>query len=122
MSKGPSDEEQVAALLKTWEEEILTKDLDGILALHSDDFAHSGFDYDVTDKEGLRGFLEDAVDMGYFDGVEIAYEPDAIVVDGNTAEVYPIDFVNNEGAVVVSMKLKKVATAWLIADMEIQGL
>ena len=122
MSKGPSDEEQIASLLKTWEEKVLAKDIDALLALHSDDFAHSGFDFEAADKGEFRGFLEDAVDMGYFDGVEIAYEPDAIVVDGNTAEVYPIDFVNNEGAVVVTMKLKKVAAAWLIADMEIQGL
>ncbi len=122
MSKGPSDEEQVAAVLKSWEETVLAKDLDAMLALHSDDFEHTGFDFEASGKDELRGFMEDAVDMGYFDGVEIAYEPDAIVVDGDTAEIYPIDFVNDEGAVVVTMKLKKEADAWLIADMEIQGL
>ena len=118
MSKGASDEEQIATLMKSWEETVLAKDLDAMLALHSDDFEHTGFDYEVSGKDELRGFMEDAVDMGYFDGVEIAYEPDAIVIDGATAEVYPIDFVNDEGAVVVTMKLKKVAAAWLIADIE----
>ena len=74
------------------------------------------------DKDGLIEFMKFGKDEGYFDGVEVSMEDAEIEIDGATATVYPIDFVNDMGAVTVELKVQKEKDGWLITDMDIEGL
>jgi ketosteroid isomerase-like protein len=120
--KGPSDEELISALLTTWEAGIMEKNVDKLLTTFSDDFSHSGMDFSADGKEELQQFVEDSIAMGYLDGVDISYDPSAIVVEGDTATIYPLYYSNTQGDVTVSMTAKKSAGAWLLTDMAIEGL
>lgn len=120
--KGPSDEELVTGALATWEAGIMEEDMDKILSTYSDDFSHSGMDYDAADKDALRGFIEDSIEIGYFEDVEISYDASGIQIEGDTAVVYPIDYSIVEGTVTIGLTLKKEKGGWLVTDMEIEGL
>jgi len=119
---GASDEECIDTVLKAWEASILEVNVDKMMAIFSEDFSHDGYDYPAADKEALGEFIADGVEQGYFDGVEITFGDADIVIDGDTATVYPIDYVNDLGAVTVELVLKKEKAGWLISDMTIEGL
>ncbi len=121
-SKGPSDDESIAALLKSWESGVLAADTDKILATYSDKFAHTGYDYSAPDKAALREFLLGGIEEGTFDDVELDFEYAETEIDGGVATVFPIEYTIAEGTVSIELTAKKEEGSWLFTDMEIEGL
>ncbi len=120
--KGPSDEDSIAALLKSWEAGILAADADKILATYSEKFAHTGYDYSAPNKAALREFLLGGIDEGNFDDVELDFEYAETEIEGGEATIFPIDYTIAEGSISIELTAKKEDGAWLITDMEIEGL
>ncbi|NIA13744.1 MAG: hypothetical protein GWP08_06650 [Nitrospiraceae bacterium] len=119
---GASDEEQIQALLAKWEQACVAADMDQLMATISDDFAHKGYEYEAADKEELAAFIEYSIDEGYLDGVEISFEDADVEIDGDTATIYPIDFLNDVGAATVELVAKKEKGGWIFVDMIIEGI
>ena len=119
---GASDEDQIQALLGAWEKACVAADTDAVMATISDSFAHKGYEYEAADKAGLAEFLDYAVDEGYLDGVEISFEDADVEIDGDSATIYPIDFLNDVGGATVELVAKKEKGGWKFADMIIEGL
>jgi hypothetical protein len=119
---GMSDSEQIDVLLGKWQEAILAKDVDKLMATHSESFAHDGYDYEAENKAGLREYIEGSIDQGGFDDVEVSMEYTDIVIEEDTATVYPIEYTNWEGSITIELTLAREEAGWLITDMAIEGL
>lgn len=119
---GLSDEEQIAAVLEAWQEAVHAADAHKLMATYSENFAHSGYEYAAEDKAGLREYIEDSIEQGGFDSVEVSMQDADIVIENGVATVYPIDYSNWEGSVVIDLALTKEKDGWLITDMAIEGL
>ncbi len=119
---GISDEEQIGAVLEEWKAAILAKNADELLATYSEDFSHDGYEYVAEDKAGLREYLEGSIAQGGFDDVEVSLVDAEIVIEEGVATVYPIDYTNWEGSIVIELVLTEEKAGWLITDMAIEGL
>jgi len=122
LGKGPSDKDQVQAMLGAWKAAAIEKNTDKMMALYSEEFSHSGSDYQAADKAALRKFSEECKQKGYFDGVEIATNNATINIQGNMATISGIDWTNNQGTAAIELTAKKGKTGWLIANMSIAGI
>lgn len=120
--RGPSDEELIDTLLKAWTTGIMEKDADKMLATYSEDFSHDGYDYEAADKEGLRKFLDYADEEGYLDEVDISFDGSETSIEGDTATISLIEYVNDQGAVTIELTATKGKAGWLFTDMYIEGL
>lgn len=119
---GPSDEELVNQALLKWIEAGKAKDLDGMEALTSDNFKHDGYDYQAEGKEELRAFMQQGMDMGNFDGVDVVYDPDSITIEGDMAKVPNIEWNCAPGTAIIDLTFKKENGAWLIVDAAVEEL
>jgi len=117
-----SDSDQINALLGQWKEAVLAADADALMATHSENFAHDGYEYDAEDKAGLRDYIEDSIAQGGFDDVELYMEDVEIAIEGGSATVYPIEYTVPEGTITIELTLAKEQAGWLITDMAIEGL
>lgn len=122
LSSGPSDEALISALLEQWEQGVLEADAGKLMATYSDDFAHDGADYPAKDTADLRKFIEGSIDEGLFKDVEVSLDDAEIVIDGDTASVYPIDYATLYGGITIELTLAKEDGVWLITDMELIGM
>ena len=116
------DAERIDATLTAWKAAILAKDVDALMATYSDCFSHDGYDYEAEDKAALEAFVEQSINMGYFDEVEVSWSDAETEIEDKAAIVYPVDYVNAFGEVTVTVTLTKEKGAWLISDMLIEGL
>ena len=121
-SKGPSDEELVKTLTESWKAAILEKNFDLMMATFSEDFAHDGYEYEAANKAALREFVDSCDTQGYFDDVEISFEEAVTTIEGDTATVTDIEYMNDQGSVIIELTAKKANGVWLIADMYVEGL
>ncbi len=115
---GASDEDQIAAVVASWQASMIAQDVDKMLATFSEKFSN----YEMSDKEALREFAEGAIDMGYLDDAEFWMDDAETEIEGTTATIYPIDFAGAAGEVTFELVLTKEASGWLITGMEIEGL
>jgi len=119
---GASDGEQISALLEQWKQAILAKNVDALMATYSENFAHDGYEYEAPDKAAFKEYIEGSIDMGGFDNVEVDLESANISIEDGKATVYPIDYTNWEGSIVIELTLAKEKQGWMITDMAIEGL
>ena len=122
MGGGPSDSELVNEMLTTWTEASKAKDIDKAMSVISEDFEHDGYDYQAEGKEAMRAFMEDSIAMGNFDDLEISFEPEAITIDADTAQVPDIEWNCAPGTAVIGLTLKKVNGAWRIVDASVEEM
>ena len=121
-SSGPSDTELIGAALTTWKEASVAKDVDKIMSVISEDFKHEGYDYRAKGKEDMRAFIEDAVSAGNFGDLEISYDPQAITIDADTAQVPGIEWSCTPGTAILGLTLKKENGAWRIIDVSVREM
>ena len=121
-AKGPSDAEQVGALLGVWKAGILAKDVNKIMSTYSEAFSHDGYEYDAESKAALREYIEGSIDEGNFDDVEVEIESADITIDGSNANIYPIDFSTYQGTVSIELIATQEKGGWRFTDMMIEGL
>ncbi len=117
-AKKVTPEEAVTAQVNKFAEAMKTKNLDGVMAVFSEKFEH----YEWGDKAGAREFLQQAIDVGYLDGLEIDLSKMQIKVEGATATVYPIDIRGNFGSTVVELVFTNENGNWLVTGLDASDL
>ena len=100
---GMTDEEKVAQTVQQWIDATEARDIDGIMAIVSEDFSGQG----GANKEAFRGYIAGLIDSGIFEGVEISQNRAVTTVDGDSAEVRGLDLSSYAGAVVVDLTLQR---------------
>ena len=122
MSGGPSDSDLINETLTTWMEASKAKDIEKAMSVISENFEHDGYDYQAEGKEDMRAFMEDAIAMGNFDGLEISYDPEAITIDADTAQAPDIEWSCTPGMAIIGLTLKKENGAWRIVDASVEEM
>ena len=101
--------------LANWKAATLIGDFAKIMASISDNFSHSGYDYEAESKVALKEFMNGMIAEGNLEDADIE-------INGAGSIVYPIDFANNYGAVTIELTLTKEGKACMVTDMRIEGL
>ena len=110
-----SDEDQVARTVQDWIEASEEKDLEGIMAVVSEDFEGQG----GADKAAFRQYIGGLIDSGMFDGVEINDGRAQTTIEGDRAEVRFLDLSSYAGAVVVDLTLQRDPDGrWRIVNLQ----
>lgn len=115
---GGSAEDQVAKAVDDWKAGLLSKDVDQMMEAYSENFSHPEY----SNKTGIRGFLKEAADMGYLEGLSVTTEDATIEVEGDTAVVYPLDVSGSFGTVTYELTYTKEDGGWKITSMEASGM
>lgn len=116
---GASPEEAVASQLEAFKQAMLDEDIDAIMVTYSEDFEH----YEWGDKEGARDFMQQAIDMGYTEGMEVLIDDAEIVMqDDGTAQVYPVDLSGAFGTVTLELTFAEKDGEWLITGLDATGI
>ncbi len=116
---GSSEERGIWAAVETWREGALTKDVDKIMSIVSEDFSHEGRDYSAGSKAALREYVVGAIEAGGFDGVEVILEDTEIDIEGAEAAVYPVKWAAPRGPTVLELFLTHEEASWRLTDMAI---
>lgn len=123
LSKGPTDESMIRATTQKLKLALEAKNIDKILETFAPDFSYEG----ASDKNKLRAFLQQGIDMGYLDGavcniegIEIKFE-----ADKKKASVFPVDLSGNAGAITIELIVNRYESTvdgkkhveWLISSL-----
>lgn len=111
---GKSDEEMVMDVATEWKEAIVAQDIERIVACYSEDYEGGRGE----DKAGMREFMENAIDGGMLDQMEISIEEVQVTVDGETASASNIELSWSEGGITLNFTLAKEGKAWLLTGSE----
>ncbi len=111
-------EEAIQAGLEDWQTAMKDHDIDGIMALFSEQFEH----FDWRDKAGARRFIQEAMDIGYLDDVVINLDNAAIKVDGGMASVYPVEISGAFGTLSMELFLTLENDNWLLTGLDAPGM
>lgn len=117
-AKKVTPEEAVTAQVNKFAEAMKAKNLDGVMSVVSEKFEH----YEWGDKAGFREFLQQAVDVGYLDGLEIDLSKMQVKVEGATATVYPVDIRGNFGSTTVEIVFTNENGNWLVTGVDASDL
>lgn len=109
---------QVMQAIAQWAEGVKSQKIDQMMAPFSDSFKH----YEYGDKSGVREFLQQAVDMGYLEAIQVGTEEAEIEISGDEATVYPVKLNGSFGQATIEFTLKNEAGAWRIVGMDISGV
>lgn len=115
-AKGPSDEELVKAVVEKWKAAVPAKNIDGVMALYSENFESAEY----GDKAGLSSFLRDAVDQGYMDNGKATSAEMKITFEDGGAKVYPLNVSGVFGSATIELLLMKEKGNWMITGMSIE--
>lgn len=115
-AKGPSDEEQIAALQQACLDAVAANDVDALLSLFADDFDNSY----LGNKTAFASFLQMAKDQGYFDGIEIDMAGAALTLEDDSALLYPVAVEGSFGFVTIGFDAQKRNGEWLITGMDLE--
>jgi len=125
---GPSDEELIMERTQAFAADFVAGNVDNFLDYASEDFSHER----VADKETLANYIQMGKDSGRIaelpqwieehDG-QIDLEFAEVVVDGDTASVYPIEASADAGSVTVEILYKKDPDGvWRIQTLNVEGV
>jgi len=115
VSKGPSDDELIQGVVSQWKTAAVAKDLDKVMALYSEEFQH----YEYGDKSGFRNFLQESIDMGYLENLEIEDSgAKTSYPKQGQASVYPIEVKGSFGTATIELILQKESGNWRITGMD----
>lgn len=115
-----STEEQALNLVKNWVVAAKAKDLAAMIAPVSEKFTNPTY----GDKAGLTAFVQQGIDMGYFDDIEVSLEDAEIEVDQATgkASIYPVDVTGTFGSVTVEFIAHQEEGVWKLIGLDISGI
>ena len=100
---GPTDEELINTTMNSWRQAIVAQDVDTMMVGYSEDFSSA----DGIDKEGVRGFMEGAVDGGVLDNIEINFEIAELTITDDKAEFGPVEIMSDMGSMDFVYTLQK---------------
>ena len=116
--QAQTPEEAIQAGLEDWQTAMKNQDIEGIMALFSEQFEH----FDWRDKAGARRFIQEAMDIGYLDDVVINLDSAAIKVDGGMASVYPVEISGAFGTLSMELFLTLENGNWLLTGLDAPGM
>ncbi len=111
-------EEAARAALEAMGAAVTEGDLDTVMTYFSEDFEH----YEYGDKAGWRQFQQDAMDQGYWDGIEVDGSDAEVKVDGDTASVYPVTVNGAFGTLTFEYILKNEDGTWRVIEFDVSGI
>lgn len=109
---------QVEAMVNAWVAAAKAQDIEAMMAPFADKFYNS----QLGDKAGARAFLQNAMDMGYLDGVEVSMEDAEVEIEDGKASMYPIDVDGAFGSITIEFIAEQVDGAWKLVGMDISGI
>ena len=113
---GPSDEDLVNATMADWKAALIAHDMDKLMETYSENYANT----QGGDKDSVREFIAGVIDQGYLDNVKINLEDAQIKIEGDKADVDPVELTSDGGTYVLDYTLQKEQKAWLIVFSEMQ--
>jgi ketosteroid isomerase-like protein len=115
---GPSDEELVSTTMADWKTALIANDLDKLMETYSENYTST----EEGGKDSVREFIAEAIDQGYLDNTEVNLEDAQITIEGDKAEVAPVELTSDMGTYVFEyVTLQKENGAWLIVGSKGQG-
>lgn len=117
-AKGPSDDELITNSINTFVTGMKSKDVAVLLSAVSANFSTS----DAPDKESLGNFLQNAIDAGYLEEVEVGMEDTTREMSDakDSVYVYPLEIESLAGVATMGLTLKKEEGNWLITSMDLE--
>ncbi len=117
---GSNPQDAVAKQIDGYVTATQNQDVDGIMAVFSEDFEH----YEWGDKAGAEEFMSEANDMGYLEDIEVFLEDMEIDVDGDggTATAYPIEMTGAFGSITLELTFTNEDGTWLVTGLDASGL
>jgi hypothetical protein len=116
VERGPSDEEALADLLKTYLTSFKEGNVERLLSLYSKDYESAG----GGGYEEMAERLEQMVPRNAERGVAPSTDETGIMVDGDTATIGPITFGSGGGVVVTLLTTKEAGGVWRITGSDVQ--
>ncbi|MHC4439536.1 MAG: Cif family virulence factor [Planctomycetota bacterium] len=113
---GPSDEDLINATMADWSAALIAHDMDKLMETYSENYSNS----EGGDKASVREFIAGAIDQGYLDNTKVNLEDAEIKIEGDKADVGPVEVMSDSGTYVLDYELKKEKKAWLIVFSEMQ--
>ena len=110
-AKAPSGEDLIKAVLSAWKAGIQAKDVDKVMAIHSERFESSEATGKKEQREGMEGYIE----AGYLDDAEVNLDGAEIKIEGDKASVTGVGLDTAMGTVELEFELRK---EWLITGFE----
>ena len=108
------DQELIKSVLAAWKAGIEAKDIDKIMAVHSEKFESSA----ATGKDQQRDTLSGYIDAGYLDDAEVKLEAAEVKIENGKASVTGGELVTAMGALEIEFELQKEDGACLITGFE----
>ena len=115
---GEDPTEAIASQVDSYAKAMQSQDIDAIMKHFSEDFEH----YEWGDKEGAQDFLQETIDMGYLEDLEVETGDMEIEVEGTEATVYPAELSGDFGTVSLELTYAKGAKGWSIIGLETSGM
>jgi len=115
---GPTDEEQIMSQLQAMKDAILAKNIDAIKATMSEDWYHP----EVGGRDIALDYVEQGIDSGIVDDIEVDLDSVEITIEGDTATAYPIVASAPMGSVTLEFELKKEDGVWLFTGGNAEGV
>jgi polyhydroxybutyrate depolymerase len=97
---GPTDDQLINITMNNWKQAIVAQDVDAIMANYSEDFSSR----EAEDKEEMREFMEQAIDKGLLEDIDINLETAQLTINDDTAEFY---IIGTNGEAEMDFTLKK---------------
>ena len=107
---GPSDEELVSATMADWKAALIAHDLDKLMETYSEDYVST----QGGGKDSVREFLAGVIEQGYLDNVKVNLEDAQIMIEGDKANIGPVELTSDAGTYVLEYTLQKEEGIWLI--------
>jgi hypothetical protein len=99
-----------------WSAALIAHDMDKLMETYSESYTNT----QGGDKASVREFISGVIDQGYLDNVKVNLEDAEIEIEGEKADVGPVDVISDSGTYVLDYELKKEKKAWLIVFSEMQ--
>ncbi len=108
-----TDEDLIDKLLKEWRAAIMTKNLDALMCLYSDNYQSA----EHCDKEALHKFLQNLFDHGQLNDAKVDLAAAKVEIRDCVADAAGIEVAANFGDATVGFHLIKEGKAWKIDTM-----
>lgn len=113
-----SPEELIKGQIDAWSAAVIAQDIEKAITYYSSKFENPQW----GDKDGVKGFLEQAKSSGYLDSLEVSLAQLEIKADGDTYKAFPIDVKGTFGSITMELTFINDGGTWLISGTEADGI
>jgi hypothetical protein len=107
----------IASTVSAWAAAVQDQNLEALSATLSPAFEHPEW----GDRAGAIAFMQQAIEMGYLEGVEIELPQSQTTLEAETAVVAPVALVGTFGSLTATIRLAREGRAWLITGIQFEG-